>query len=86
MSGADHVELERDLMPDGAPSKGERVAFSAGIAHANGKLRDEFAKAALPALITGRSWPDVSANEMIATWASCAYLVADAMLAARVAK
>ena len=46
-------------------------------------LRDQIAIATLPALITGRSWIDGSGETVVQQWANAAYIVADAMLAAR---
>lgn len=49
------------------------------------RLRDEFAMAALPGLVGGRSWDTTKFSdiEIIKQWAKSAYLVADAMLVQR---
>lgn len=46
-------------------------------------LRDQFALAALPALITGRDWAHLHNADKPAAWAIAAYVVADAMLRER---
>jgi hypothetical protein len=45
-------------------------------------LRDYFAAKAMQGLI-GRSWEEVSADELFSIWSNSAYAIADAMLRAR---
>lgn len=48
-------------------------------------LRDYFAGQALAPLITDRDWPGISDDDKPAAWAAASYIVADAMLTARLA-
>ncbi len=66
----------------------EIYAFPAANAHAvlqeGMTLRDWFAGQALPSLITGRDWSYMEDGpEKVDAWANAAYIVADALLAAR---
>lgn len=49
------------------------------------KQRDDFAKEAMTALITGRSWNHIKVSHevLIQLWADSAYELADAMLRAK---
>jgi hypothetical protein len=56
---------------------GEMIS-SAGLT-----VRDYFAAAALPGLISGRDWSKEARDQLPKIWANASYLVADAMLEAR---
>jgi hypothetical protein len=53
------------------------------ISSAGLTVRDYFAAAALPGLISGRDWSKEARDQLPKIWANASYLVADAMLEAR---
>lgn len=59
------------------------LPFSTNSQDYESRLRDEFAKVALAALITGRSWPAAPSDVTIEAWGKGAYAVADACMKAR---
>ena len=58
------------------------IASEYEIEHNGMTLRDYFAAKAMQGLI-GRSWEEVSADELFSIWSNSAYAIADAMLKAR---
>ena len=70
------------------PTENERQTGANSFHYEGMTLRDYFAAKALLALVSGRSWGNISPgsdDELMAIWASSAYCLADAMLKARAA-